>query len=456
MIRSHLTRPLGRTTHRHGSVLTVAALALSLLAPARSQAQPGYGQHVFNFEPFAGVYFPDDVDRQPGESGFGLDDNRLMVGGRVSYVLPYNLFAEGGVAYSPLRFVRNGTLTNINTFIYSAALGYNFRLLERAYFYLLAGGSVTQWLPNGVVASVEGLGAMFGGGFRVYLTPALSLRAEARDHMIPNTLDELRARFNPGMELDGDLTNNVEVTMSLSFSFPARPAYGSRMERQVESRPAPARPAVRDGDADGVADDADRCPGTMPGVAVDVSGCPLDSDGDTVHDGIDRCPGTETGVRVDASGCAVDSDGDGVFDGADRCPNTPAEREVDAEGCSVVEAGIAEGRLTLSSVNFETGSAVLTPGARRVLNEVGRALLQRPQARVEIQGHTDAVGAADYNLRLSDARAQAVYRYLVGAYPALNPSRFIVRGLGESEPVATNETAAGRAMNRRVEFVIRE
>jgi OOP family OmpA-OmpF porin len=144
-----------------------------------------------------------------------------------------------------------------------------------------------------------------------------------------------------------------------------------------------------------------------------------------------------------------------VPDGLDRCPNTPADREVDEDGCTRIQAGLEAGRLILSSVYFRTNSAELLPASRRVLSDVGQALLDRPEAQIEIQGHTDSSGAAGYNLQLSERRARAVFDYLVGTYPGLNRGRFTVQGYGESRPIASNDTADGRAMNRRVEFVVR-
>jgi outer membrane protein OmpA-like peptidoglycan-associated protein/opacity protein-like surface antigen len=136
----------------------------------------------------------------------------------------------------------------------------------------------------------------------------------------------------------------------------------------------------------------------------------------------------------------VDSDGDGVLDPADRCPGTPAGASVDAQGC--------ETELTLRGVNFEYNSAQLTPQDEAILDSVADILAQRPQFAVEVQGHTDGSGPDAYNQDLSERRASAVRDYLVGrGVPA---GRLTARGYGESEPVAGNDTAEGRALNRRV------
>ncbi|QEA39894.1 OmpA family protein [Pistricoccus aurantiacus] len=191
---------------------------------------------------------------------------------------------------------------------------------------------------------------------------------------------------------------------------------------------------------------AQQCPtyqGDIPaGVATDAQGCPLDSDGDGVPDFRDQCPGTPAGVQVDASGCPLDSDGDGVPDYMDQCPNTPAGAEVNALGC--------EADLVLRDVTFEFDSAKLTSQAERILDDVADKLRGNENVRVRIEGHTDSIGDAEYNLRLSQNRADSVAEYL--ASQGISVDRMKTVGYGEQQPVATNETKAGRAENRRVEL----
>ncbi|MDY7117257.1 OmpA family protein [Halomonas sp. SSL-5] len=108
--------------------------------------------------------------------------------------------------------------------------------------------------------------------------------------------------------------------------------------------------------------------------------------------------------------------------------------------------------VTLSSdVTFAFDSAELRPGAASELNEVASTLNNNPEVRVTIAGHTDAVGSNEYNLNLSQERADSVASYLMSQGVAGNRMRTV--GYGEERPVATNETDAGRAMNRRVEIM---
>lgn len=207
-----------------------------------------------------------------------------------------------------------------------------------------------------------------------------------------------------------------------------------------------ARGCPIDSDGDGVPDYLDKCPGTPAGVAVDASGCPIDSDGDGVPDNLDRCPGTPAGVAVDASGCPLDDDGDGVPNYLDKCPGTAANTRVDADGCP-------ERLVVLHGIKFAFDSAAISPDSAGVLDRGIRAMREHPGVRVRIVGHTDSVGSDAYNLGLSKRRADSVREYLM-KNGGVDGARMETAGAGEGEPIASNDTRQGRALNRRVEFVI--
>ena len=137
-----------------------------------------------------------------------------------------------------------------------------------------------------------------------------------------------------------------------------------------------------------------------------------------------------------------DSDGDGVLDPADQCPDTPRGTAVDSVGCP------RKGSVTLKGVNFEFNSAKLTSESRPLLDDVASDLQKHPRLKVELEGHTDSVGADAYNLKLSQQRADAVREYLIAQGVA--PSQLTAKGYGESKPLVSNTTAEGRAENRRV------
>jgi OOP family OmpA-OmpF porin len=206
--------------------------------------------------------------------------------------------------------------------------------------------------------------------------------------------------------------------------------------------PPPPPPPPADSDGDGVPDTADRCPNTPAGARVDGNGCEFDSDRDGVVDRLDACPNTPPGATVDAKGCELDADGDGVVDRIDRCPNTPRGDKVDAVGCGLTIA---------LQVLFDTDSANIKSDSYGELDSFADFLKAVPSASGELQGHTDSVGSAAYNQKLSQRRADAVKAYVVGK--GIDAARVTAKGYGESQPVADNKTPEGRAENRRVLFV---
>lgn len=178
-----------------------------------------------------------------------------------------------------------------------------------------------------------------------------------------------------------------------------------------------------------------------------------DDDNDGVNNNLDRCPGTGAGVAVNASGCALDSDGDGVVNYADRCPGTAPGVAVDATGCEpqVTTIKPAEVRV-LNGVNFATASTRLTAKSKRILDEVVAEFAGRSFSHMEVGGHTDSRNVRGLNQQLSEGRANAVRNYLISR--GLPGAKISAAGYASSQPVATNDTAAGRAENRRVELVV--
>ncbi|UCG51669.1 MAG: OmpA family protein [Candidatus Latescibacterota bacterium] len=213
-----------------------------------------------------------------------------------------------------------------------------------------------------------------------------------------------------------------------------------------------------DNDQDGIADTEDRCPNEPEDFDgdADTDGCPdlvKDSDNDGIPDDVDRCPLQAEDVDgfQDDDGCPdLDNDLDGIPDANDKCPNAPETFNgfEDEDGCP--DERPIEQQFILRGVNFESGSAALTPDSYRILDEVVRSLMAYPEVRIEIRGYTDNVGKASYNLGLSERRAEAVKQYLVNA--GIDPARLTTRGFGEENPVSTNATPEGRAQNRRIEF----
>ncbi|EIM16164.1 MULTISPECIES: OmpA family protein [Pseudomonas] len=175
--------------------------------------------------------------------------------------------------------------------------------------------------------------------------------------------------------------------------------------------------------------------------------------------------GALLGAGVAAGYCWVhgdgDEDGDGVPDSRDKCPGTPKGVQVDANGCppepvAVVEEVVVvkEETIVIRDVHFEFDSAKLTAADKAKLDTIATRLKQEaPSAQLRVTGHTDSVGSDAYNQRLSEKRARSVTEYLIST--GVPRSSFVsVVGAGESQPVADNKTADGRAMNRRTEIKI--
>ncbi len=205
-----------------------------------------------------------------------------------------------------------------------------------------------------------------------------------------------------------------------------------------------------DSDQDGVSDGLDDCPGTdrRASSMVDIHGCPVDSDFDGVPDYLDRCPQNEVGAHVDSSGCPTDSDKDGIADGLDDCPNTLYGVDVDPNGC--IDLSMLSRPLVLN-IDYPPGSFEIDPNNRERIRKLARLLNFVPDIRMDINGYTDNIGTTVANKNLSEKRARRVGDYLVSL--GLSADRIKVFGKGETNFVASNQTADGRAKNRRIEIV---
>jgi OmpA-OmpF porin, OOP family len=198
-----------------------------------------------------------------------------------------------------------------------------------------------------------------------------------------------------------------------------------------------------DADGDGIKDADDTCPRVKGTVAM--KGCP-DTDGDGVTDADDKCP-TVFGTMM---GCP-DTDGDGIADNLDKCPKVAG---TDAEGCpEVKKETLAVFEKALKGVQFETSKAIIKKTSYGILDNVAQIMQENPSYQLDINGHTDAQGDDAKNMELSKARAESVEAYLVSK--GVNIDRMHPAGLGETVPKATNDTPAGRAENRRVEFKVK-
>ena len=272
--------------------------------------------------------------------------------------------------------------------------------------------------------------ARVGLGFRYILAEHWSVRADAR-------------------LLYSEESHTVDNTLMIGLSYAFRP---QRIVPKAMPEPEPVVPVVEaDSDSDGVVDSKDQCPGTGSGITVDGRGCPFDSDNDGVADHADECPGTEPAASVDLKGCMLDNDGDGVGNHRDQCPATPVGRQVDENGCKYVLHRTEE--MTLQ-INFASNSSDITQDQYSEIETVARFLQKYGEVSTVIEGHTDDRGAADYNQKLSQSRANAVRNVLIERY-GIAANRISAKGFGESRPIASNASSAGRSSNRRVVAVMK-
>jgi len=263
---------------------------------------------------------------------------------------------------------------------------------------LLSDGRVATFLLGGIGANIDDVAnatrvapfADIGAGFIARVSKHLGIRAEARYYPIFN-VDKA-----PGQN---SVLSDARFNLGLQYSFGTVIAANLPVPKSVAVPPSAPEPIVTTPE-----------PATVPAAAD------------------------------------IDSDGDGVFDSKDQCPDTPKGLKVDAVGC------IIEQTVVLRAVNFDFGSDRLTSEAKGTLDLLARSMALQKALTIEIAGHTDSLGPQSFNLLLSQKRANAVKEYLVAH--GVEAERLNAEGYGEFNPIANNNTEAGRAENRRVEFKV--
>lgn len=227
--------------------------------------------------------------------------------------------------------------------------------------------------------------------------------------------------------------------------------------------PDRCKDVVVDTDGDTIPDKDDSCPFKGRVGFIDEFGCPPDRDGDGYVDYEDLCPdeGKEVMGKVDRNGCPLkDTDGDGIYDDVDKCITQPEvfNGYEDEDGCPDsdpdAKVELADGKINIKEqVFFETSKAIIKSESFDLLNQVAQLLIDNPHiGNITVEGHTDSRGKYKSNMKLSQARAESVRKYLIDA--GVDADRLNAIGYGPDRPIDTNDTAEGRAKNRRVEFVV--
>ena len=324
--------------------------------------------------------------------------------------------------------------------------------------YVLVGGGYT-WLDKLGTATVNG-----GGGFNLWFSDNIGLNIESKyKHVFDNSPILQHFQHSVGIVLkfggkdtDGDGIYDKDDACPDVFGLAAfngcPDTDGDGVVDSKDDCPTVAGLAALNGcpdtDGDGIADKDDACPNEKGTKAN--KGCP-DTDGDGVVDKDDACP-TVAGP-ADNKGCPwPDTDGDGLLDNVDKCPTVagPASNN----GCPVKPT--VEVMATLNeyarTILFDTNKATFKKESINILKSMTAIFKEYPQADFVIAGHTDSVGSITSNQLLSERRATAVRDYLISN--GINPDRLKTVGYGESKPVDTNKTPAGRQNNRRTEVTL--
>jgi OOP family OmpA-OmpF porin len=247
----------------------------------------------------------------------------------------------------------------------------------------------------------------WGVGAKYFINNDFALRMDLR-HLV-----DLHSDREWDHNGDDQLDNNFLATAGLYWQF---------------GGPAILPPPPLDSDRDGIPDLRDKCPDTPLGVMVDAVGCPP----------VEKTPPPPPAKFIDG-----DDDGDGVLNSRDKCPGTLKGVIVDEDGCPV--------SLTIQ-IEFDFDKSEVRREYHEKLREAAAFIKQYPETKFLIVGHTDSIGSDTYNKELSMRRAAAVKKYLVEEF-GIAAHLMTPRGYGENQPIANNDTEAGRQRNRRVEVI---
>ncbi|MDG1822903.1 MAG: OmpA family protein [Flavobacteriaceae bacterium] len=305
-----------------------------------------------------------------------------------------------------------------------------------------------------------------GLGLNYWFSDALALTIKSTFKGYSSEIDDLL-----GNGAGGD--THMQHTAGFSFAFGDGDTDRDGVKDSLDECPeVPGLESLNgcpDDDGDGIKNSADDCPMTA-GLAA-LNGCP-DADSDGIKDSDDACPNV-AGVAA-LNGCP-DADGDGITDADDACPNNAGLAALngcpDADGDSVADkddkcpavAGPASNNgcpeyplsmLADYNINFELEKYNIDSQDVQRLSTVIKVLLANSNANISIQGHADNTGEESFNNPLSNNRASSIKDYLVNV--GVDADRLSTKAFGESMPKASNDTEEGRAINRRVEFIVVE
>jgi OOP family OmpA-OmpF porin len=407
------------------------------------------GGHFFDSQSGLGRFSDSPADLSPYSAG--------TLGGRLALNFNPWVSIEGEVLWVPTRTVRDPDGTNLNVFAYRGSLVVH--LVGHGPFrpFLLAGyGGMSSVSNDTTLIGSDTDGVLHGGaGFKIGFGEHVGLRLEGRVMAPPAFLgksipigDETGFHGPDWEALGGLYINFGEVEKKIIVN--------RVKETVVQRQMAPPNP---DPDGDGIAGKADKCPNLAEDKDgfEDADGCPdPDNDQDGIPDVRDKCPDkaeTVNGIDDDDGCPEVDTDGDGILGSRDKCPDEPETRNgyKDDDGCpDEIPNAVKKFTGVIEGINFKSGRSSILAGSYALLDRAVAVLKEYPEIRLEISGHTDSRGKADFNRDLSQHRADAVRTYFVAN--GIDPGRLTSIGYGADRPIADNTGDAGRSKNRRTEF----
>jgi OOP family OmpA-OmpF porin len=343
-------------------------------------------------------------------------------------------------------------LTPLNGFMMTAGIDLSFATPSTQFAYLKAGERYPQRITSGIEPKWRAFARLGWNGILIDRDKDGDGIFDRRDACVSQKED-----FDGNLDDDGcpDFDNDND---NIPDSLDKCPNEPEDLDNVEDDDGCPDY----DNDADMVPDSLDSCLNVAEDHDgfMDTDGCPdYDNDGDMVPDSLDRCPDIPEDIDGfdDKDGCPdIDNDQDGVPDSLDKCPDQIGPPE--NGGCNILESAkakprgkeIRSGRVILGGVTFEPQKATIDPNSYIILDEVVSSLIDWPEVKIEIQGHTDRTGNKQEKISLTQARAETVRNYLVNR--GISPHRLTAVGKGGGEPIADNTTAAGRAMNNRIEI----
>jgi outer membrane protein OmpA-like peptidoglycan-associated protein len=317
------------------------------------------------------------------------------------------------------------------------------------------------------VGAEDGLGFNAGAGFNAWFSDHVGINVTGGYKKVNTPVDFEMMQYSVGLawkfgnsDSDGDGIRDKEdecpfvVGIAALKGCPDTDSDNDGVEDCRDECPEVAGLAefhgCPDTDGDGVPDNMDKCP-EVAGLKM-LHGCP-DRDGDGTADKDDACPDVP-GPKTNAGCPFKDTDGDGVIDLIDRCVEVKGPASND--GCPVIPGSEIMDELNEygRTILFDTAKWTFKQESYATLEPMTKILKEYPDADFVIEGHTDSVGSDKSNQLLSERRANAVRDYFVSN--GINADRLTTKAFGESKPVDTNDTAAGRANNRRTEVKLAE